>query len=369
MLSVEEIKKIPMFFIVGSPRSGTTMLQQMLDANPNLILPLESPWIIVLKKRYFNLKLWTTDLLLEFINELYKERKFNELWKVDRELLTKEILQLPLNSIDFATLIRVVYINYPSFYKKNNITLIGDKNPVYAIYIDELFEIFPEAKFIHLVRDYRPNILSNRKWFLKQRISVLAYQWFFYNWFIEKHKLTHKKHYYTIRYEDLVSEPEKYTKEITNFLNFEFTNLMLQTHQILQTVYTNESSNIKHVNSLKGLHEHLKEPISAERLNKWENEMKPYELELADYIDGDFAKKYGYKKVYNTKGFKLFCQKLFGLVAIRSEVFIVRFYHKRIGKNLRKLLRISSILMYNLFGFTHLFNPELSDELKKKIKK
>ena len=43
-IDINKIKELPIFFIVGSPRSGTTMLRTIFDAHPNVSIPLENPF-------------------------------------------------------------------------------------------------------------------------------------------------------------------------------------------------------------------------------------------------------------------------------------------------------------------------------------
>ena len=52
MLDIDKINNIPFFFIVARGSSGTTMLQNILDANEHVILPTESRLIIHLKQKY-----------------------------------------------------------------------------------------------------------------------------------------------------------------------------------------------------------------------------------------------------------------------------------------------------------------------------
>jgi hypothetical protein len=188
VMSVEEIKQLHFVFILGRSRSGTTLMQTILDANESVVLPIESRLIVHLKKKYFHISRWTAEILDEFIIDLYKDKKFARYWSVDPLKLRQYIDQLPISELDFKVLIKVVYLNYPSPFPKGRIMLIGDKNPIYSIFTKELFEVFPDAKFIHLIRDYRDNIVSNRTVFKRQSVARLALGWKLYNIFIEKMK-------------------------------------------------------------------------------------------------------------------------------------------------------------------------------------
>ncbi|NQU34666.1 MAG: sulfotransferase [Bacteroidetes bacterium] len=49
---MEQLNKIPFFFVVGRPRSGTTLLRTLFDAHPNVSFPPECQFIINLYPKY-----------------------------------------------------------------------------------------------------------------------------------------------------------------------------------------------------------------------------------------------------------------------------------------------------------------------------
>src|SRR5688572_10251408 len=180
-MTIEEINKIPMIFIVGMGRSGTTLLRTIMDAGEECVFASESKIIIHLKQKYNHKKYWSEELLEEFLTDLYKEIKFRSSWGITKEELRVKFSELPLEKINFPLLCKVIYLSYPSLYPKNKIRVIGDKNPTYSIFIPELMEIFPDARFIHLIRDYRDCILSNKKLFKRQSLFALSQLWKIYN--------------------------------------------------------------------------------------------------------------------------------------------------------------------------------------------
>src|ERR1700746_2328787 len=91
----KELKDIPVFFVVGTARSGTTMLRQILDSNPNTIFPVESKLIIHLKKIYQHETNWTANKVDQLLNDLYKERNFKQHWKIKREKIKNKIEEIP----------------------------------------------------------------------------------------------------------------------------------------------------------------------------------------------------------------------------------------------------------------------------------
>ena len=361
-MDYKKIDQIPIFFIVGVPRSGTTLLQQMLDANPSVITPFESGIIVFLKQKYFKKRNWTKADVNCFIEDLYNEPKFVNGWNIDKTYLTQLYHSIPLKDVRYDLLLKLAYYSYPSIYDKSEIKLLGDKNPLYSWFVDEVKEVFPEAKFIHIVRDYRANILSNRIWFFRKNISILAQKWVITNKFIENQKTKSPENFYTVRYEDLVDNPEKYAREIALFLNIDFDQNMLEHHKKATKVYSDpnaEKVTDYHRDFLGSLHENIVKPINKDRVDVWKIELTKEEIALADYISIPYAKGYHYEAMYSEKSFDFLRKALLAKIRITIDIFIIRIYQKFPGW-IRKALRYFTASLYKLFGVTHIFNPELN---------
>jgi hypothetical protein len=322
-MTSEEIRQIPFVFILGRGRSGTTLMQTMLDANENVVLPIESRLIVHLKQKYFNIKVWTSDLLDEFITDLYKDKKFARYWSVDPIILRKSIDRLPIDTLDFPLLCKIVYLNYPSPFKKGKVILLGDKNPIYSIFIKELVQVFPDAKFIHLVRDYRDNIASNKKVFKRQSIAQLALGWRAYNIFIESFKKRLSNNFYTLKYEDLVSQPEVYVPQICKFLGLTFNPGMLGFYETIQKV-----SEEKYVAEIEMIHPNILKPVNTAQVHKWKKELKKEDIELADHLAGNYARKYGYVRETNVKRISFYWRAVLAYLRIHFDFFVIRSYYK-----------------------------------------
>jgi len=350
MMSDEEIEKIPFVFIVGRGRSGTTLLQNILDANKNIIIPLESRLIIHLKQKYFKIKTWTPAIIDELIVDLYKDDKFNNSWNVDKSNLTTKIKAYPIEKLSFSIICRLIYLSYPSPFKKEKITIIGDKNPIFSIFIPDLLEVFPDAKFIHLIRDYRDNTVSNRESFVRKSIATVGNGWLAFNLFIEKTKASLPNRFYTLKYEDLVSLPELKAKELCSFLNVEYNAEMLNFHQKIKKL--NDEFHFEAINSI---HANLVKPINTEQINKWEGKLTPDEVVLLDFICRDYVKKYGYTPTTTESSFTLFLKSLMGKLNYKKDFLVIKTYYKS-PFVIRDFTRFISQKLYKWFRFSHYYN-------------
>lgn len=355
MLDIDKIEKTPFFFIVANGRSGTTMLQQILDAHNEVMIPIESRLIIHLKKKYFKLKNWSYSVIDEFIDDLYRDLKFSKYWMVNRDNLTVKIKSIPENKRNFKLICKVIYLSYPTPFEKKEIKIIGDKNPIYCLFLNDLIEIFPDAKFIHLVRDYHASITSAIKTFGFKNIPVVSHGWVLYNKFIEEKSHEYPNNFLLLRYEDLVSSPTENVSKICSFLNIPFQEGMLDFNKTInQAVLPSITINAKQ--ELNSIHPNLTKPINTNQIEKWRSELTTNQIITIEYISGDFAKKYGYTKDFpESKSIILWLKKIVGLIRIRINYFIITTYYKT-PQNLRLLSTNFSAFAFKTLRFTHYFN-------------
>ncbi|MBT3208192.1 MAG: sulfotransferase [Bacteroidetes bacterium] len=305
--SIKKIESPPLFFILGRPRSGTTLLASLFDAHPNVVLPFECPLIINIYTKYAKIKNWNKKILLNFYYDIVNQRKFDT-WMIDLEKLKNDILMCEGEN-SFETLIKVVYSNFNSFFDKKEIKLIGDKNPVYSIYPEQLVKLFPNAKFIHLTRDYRDNILSIKKVDFEAPItSLLAYRWKFATKRILKVIKKNPNSFHTVKYEDLVVDPPKVLTEMCKFLGVEFEESVLNFHKKKEELFK-----LYDRTHIEKYHSSLLRPISSDKIYGWKKSISDKELKIADSVVGKYAELSGYSRKY---------KKVNLVVKLRSFVWI-----------------------------------------------
>ena len=92
-------------------------------------------------------------------------------------------------------------------------TILADKNPHYSLWAKELGEIFPKAKFVHIIRNPFDNIASfqNVRFDINDTIG-LALRWKTFNEAIFDAGLDERC--FVLRYEELVETPEETVKRL-----------------------------------------------------------------------------------------------------------------------------------------------------------
>ncbi|NVO20911.1 MAG: sulfotransferase [Bacteroidetes bacterium] len=293
----QQVQNIPVFFILGRPRSGTTLLRTLFDAHPNVTTPVECAFIINMNQKYGKIRSWTKDMLLEFYEDVQKHIKFDT-WNINLDTLKADLLECEGENT-FQNVCKVVYFDYESLFPKEEIKWIGDKNPVYATYTPELLKLFPDAKFIHLIRDPRDNIISLKNVdFEGPFTALLAYRWEHSARKLHYIKKKHPDKFYTIRYEDLVSEPTKYYRELCDFLSIPYNDSVFEFYKI-----QGEAMKKFNVEKIMKYHKSLLSPINTKKVNLWKTELPERDIRITEFVAGRWIKKSGYERRYRWPGF------------------------------------------------------------------
>lgn len=307
-METADLSRIPPFFILGRPRSGTTLLTTLFNAHPNVRIAPEFPVLFFLYQRFRKVKHWDESTIRSFVDHIFYFSKFNvrrvENLKLDKEFMVNELMRYK----DRGTIqIFLKSINYYAFsvYGKEETLWIGDKNPVYALYAGRLRRIFPDARFICIIRDYRDNFISIRKLAEKEVaveapiLSMQVGRWKFFTAMFLRMKRRYPDRYYILRYEDLVSEQEKTFASLCDFLGIRYDPSVFEFHKKKEEAVNTYGNYI-----YEKFHENLMKPVGTGRMNTWQDVLSPGQVRMADQVAGKYADRLGYRREY--KGFSPF---------------------------------------------------------------
>jgi hypothetical protein len=309
----ENVNRIPVFFIVGRARSGTTLLRMILDTHPNILIPSEHPFIQYLYSKYHKISLWNSKQLMEFYND-FIALPYIQMMNIDKELLRMKISALE-GKHNYGELCKTVYLCCTPFQKKEEIKIIGNKNIRFSLVIPFLIRIFPDAKFVFIIRDYRDNILSmKRVHFEAHIVSSLAYRWKYYNRKINTSAQKFSENFYKIRYEDLIQNPEHNIMNICKFLGVNFHPGMLRFYEKKYDYST--ISDLEKSTSYE--HSSLFRPITNEKLYTWKTEMSEKDIRKADTVLGKYAEFFSYERKYRQINLLTYLKCFPGIIYGRS---------------------------------------------------
>jgi len=144
----------PYVFAVGCPRSGTTLLQRMLDNHPMLAVANDSHFI---PRAIEDVPLGVDpELTPELVEWVRTYRRFYRLGLDD-----DAVREAASVSSSYAGFVGALYSIYARVHGKE---LGGEKTPDYVRHLPRLHALFPDARTIHIIRDGREVALSVLEW-------------------------------------------------------------------------------------------------------------------------------------------------------------------------------------------------------------
>ena len=271
------------FFVIGAQRSGTTLLRLMLAAHPRLIIPPESHFIPDLYRfeqgsgGFDGRRAEVADLLV------------NHDRLVDFEL-GAEWIRSTVRTLHPLTTKTITGAIFDEYARRRGKVRWGDKTPRYRSFVPELRSLFPESRFIHLVRDGRDTALSAWKADFGPRTWVGAT----YLWRDSVRAAYHSgrtlppEAFSEVRYEDLLSDPRATLERVCAFLGETFHDDMLRHSEIASTLVPSWE---------KSWHAKLERPINSDNSGKWRQELSDEQIALFERVAGAELEQFGYPLV------------------------------------------------------------------------
>lgn len=285
--TLEELRAIPIYFIVGKGRSGTTLLSTILDSHPNVASATESRFLLLMWQRYKSMKQWKPEMAEEVYETVQSDYRVRYLWDFHQEELLAQLRLLPVET-KVQDLIKVVYIFRDSSFEKGKIKFIVDKNPRYTLFIEKLAAIFKEGKFVRIIRDPRDNITSHVK-FTRKKVGLLSNKWLKYNKHFDLCAKQEPRRYATFKFEDLVIDKVSFFNQFENFtgidslINLEEKRLSFK-----------DQFEAKFSESLKEQHQASVKPLDPKKIGHYKQKMSTKQIRTIESISFPYAEQYGY---------------------------------------------------------------------------
>jgi Sulfotransferase family len=280
------VRRNPCLFVVGCARSGTTLLQRMLDAHPQLAVSNDPHFIHEGLRKSGGRDVPLTPELVERVLACPTLRRLG--------LSDDEVRRASAGARTYGNFVGAIYTTFAS---KRGKQLAGEKTARYVRYLPLLGAIFPWAKTLHIIRDGRDVALSTLDWaradrgpgryrlWEEQPIAVCALSW---RWHVTtgqrdgaaRGPLLHRE----ARYEDLVADPERTMRRIALFLELPFSPEMVTYHRGRAGDASGSTSKDRWLPPTAGLRD-------------WRRQMAPRDVELFEAIAGDALAALGYEVV------------------------------------------------------------------------
>jgi len=265
----------PMVFIGGCPRSGTTLVKRMLDAHPDIYCGPEFGHLVTVCDLYTTMK------------------KGIESGRIS-SYANKGLLRDYIRSF-ILSFFRPIFI-------ESGVSVFAEKTPSNIRCFCTLHELFPEAKFIQVIR----NPLDVAASYLKvgKRLGEGVGNIHFYSaleaakhWkqqvlFPQRFKntfnsQTFQENYYEVKYEDIVNSPEDMAKKICDFINISFNSRMTDLDKPLK-------GDSKSFGGIFYTQEEYIKGISNSQVNGWADYLSQEDVRYVVKETGFYLHKFGY---------------------------------------------------------------------------
>ncbi|HET8752594.1 MAG TPA: sulfotransferase [Gaiellaceae bacterium] len=267
----------PPVIVLGVGRSGTTLLRVMLDRSSELAIPYESFFVPQLAHRHGR-----RPRLDEFLDDLGRLRTLYD-WGITADDVKPRLREGMTTSEAIAAI-------FETYAERQGKPRWGDKTPLYMQQLPLLERLFPDAIWIHLVRDGRdaalsflelPEGFSGKTWAQPRTVAQFAARWRTEIKAARRLGRHSGGRYLELRYEDLVAEPERELRGVCEHASVPWEAGLLDHTRISDTANMPE-------------HRNLAQPPTP-GLRDWRNQMSRENALAFEQVAGDVLHAAGYE--------------------------------------------------------------------------
>ncbi len=270
-------------FICGSVRSGTTLLQLLLNAHPNIAIFGELHYfdqILQIRNRIPSLE---DDRAIEdFLSLLENADNYKYIPGAAEFFRSVEKRFRDGENRTYERFFRCVLEEYA---REQGAGRFGEKTPTNIRYLDRLLDIFPKAKIVHIIRDPRSVVASSisMPWTADDAL-VNAMKWkcdILYSQSFSRPE----ESYLEVRYEDIVFDTEQQLRRICSFVGEDYDEAMMAFHRTSRTYVKDEPWK-----------ERTGRPIDDAAVDRWRRDLSWPQIFLVEKITGDLLTGFGYER-------------------------------------------------------------------------
>lgn len=276
-------------FVVGAPRSGTTLLQRMLRSHPNISSPTgESHFFIPLLQnadKYGDLsEIENLRALLRHMHERWAEFLDTDFHGLKFDASTVADTIHSRGATQMPQVLQTLFLLNAEGEGKSRWL---DKTPYYIHHMHTLHRIYPDAQFVHIVRDGRDAVLSMLERAADIRVFNFDAGARLWKRYVEAGRKAGRElpesQYLELRYEDILDDPARNVTRLCDFLGEPFS----------ETVIDFQKS--RDPNTKTPL---LKQGLQKQNREKWRTAMSPRQIRTFESVAGETLQACGYELAY-----------------------------------------------------------------------
>lgn len=266
-------ERVRTVFVIGVGRSGTSLIQSMLHAHPDVAFLPETHFFRRYIARSYGRRKHENHGAEAFQSTLANDKEYQR-----ADISTTELLDPFLKDVQPFDLPRVCTHLFQLYRNRKGANVIGEKDPRLIDYLPQVQNVFPEARILHIVRDPRDVVLSR----MKADWSAGRPGWL--------HALTYRaqirrgrrqgqqafgEQYKEVRYEDLLTKPETTLRDISRHIGVEYDDAML-TFQESAEELVDESE--------RAWKEETTGPLLRDNTGKWRKGLSDWQVRLTERV-------------------------------------------------------------------------------------
>jgi hypothetical protein len=269
-------------FVVGCPRSGTTLLHHMLLSSGDFaVYPVESGAFCFFGRKF------------PYLASLRERRSLLEFWLrsrwcavsgLERRDIESTVLEECRNIGDF---LRIVM---EAMCRQQGVRRWAEKSPAHALHIAEIKQSIPDSLIVHIIRDGRDVALSLANfervhpflWSGAQTLSALGVYW---KWMVRRARAAGRKigqDYYELSYENLMQKPSDTLAALGRFIDQD-----LDYPRILR-------AGIGSVSQPESSFQRSASSVDFKPVGRWKQRYSAEELAKFESLVGDCLEEFGY---------------------------------------------------------------------------
>lgn len=288
-----EEKKVPRgpIFILGCSKSGTSLMRNLFDGHSTIFaVPAEShffeytgSWV----NYYFRRSQPKNYTFAEMKEQLtgwidFSNKRVNNVadgftagkWNVEKfkeVMYSKEVSNLRELSDLYVESMYVSLFDKPY----QNLSF-AEKSVENAEFVLEWSQLYPEARFVHILRNPYSNLVAIRKFMDSLRMpflnrALLGMHDSYYSLY-KNLKLADQSRYKVIIYEHLIANPEKVMRELADFIDIDYEEILTQP-TLMGKPWGGNSTSGKKFSS-----------VSNQNIEKWKQDITKYEVSIVNEL-------------------------------------------------------------------------------------
>lgn len=266
-------------FIIGSGRSGNTLLRRGLVEHSALTIPPETYVLGDIIRFFYRHNSLGWNIVVKYaLASLSLYPEFDDTFGISVSKLHRELIQISSGERSLRGLLTSFYRYYAQSQGVSGADLDtfrwGDKTPLNTYSVWDLSKVFPSARFIGMHRDPVDVVASYLKSGIYDSVESASLRWRNSNEILMAYQRAHPERCLIVRYEDLVRNYDSKVQEVCCFCDL--------THRS-----TPVDKALGDVTARKH-HENVLGPITAASIGKGRVELNTQQVQLVEDITANF---------------------------------------------------------------------------------